>query len=378
VIARYTLIVGLTIGAWQLARAEQTQEPAVDSAPSPVPAGQAKAQEPTPGRAHPAKLPGVAAPGTIQGHQERVSTMVEAMVRRTDALFGGDGDYDLPSGSYLRLGARGVLYRPEDRDSDFSAIVSAKIRLPRSERRLVLLRERLKDVIASRSQRKTQAAEEEPALLLEENIEDVQQSPSQREAQAAIDEQPIDITRYLGLRTATAGLKLRISTDVGMQLETPFNPYVRLRIERAFLAGGWVARLSETLLYRLVEDGTAATELRLFRELDKRTVLTLTSNATWRQERSRWDLSEVANITRRIDARSLIAGEAGVLGETEPKAEATAYYASLRYRRKLYGDWLLMEVRPQLTYPRDRNYEPLPSITLQIEAYFGKGFLDRL
>lgn len=306
--------------------------------------------------------------------------MVEAMVRRTDALFGGTAEYDLPTGSYLRIGARGRFYRPEDDDNEFAGLLSAKIRLPRSERRLVLLRERLKDAIALRSKREARAAEveEDPALLIQENIDTVQQSPSQREAQATIEEEPVDIARYLGLRTATSTLKLRISTDIGLRVSTPFNPYARLRVERAFLAGSWVARLSETLLYRLVEDASATTELRLFHDLDSRTVLSLTSNATWRQEKSRWDLSQIANVTRRIDKRSLIAGELGVLGETEPKAEATAYYASLRYRRKIHGEWLLLEVRPQLTYPRDRDFEPLPSITLQIEAYFGKGYLDRL
>jgi hypothetical protein len=35
-------------------------------------------------------------------------------------------------------------------------------------------------------------------------------------------------------------------------------------------------------------------------------------------------------------------------------------------------------VRPQLTYPRDQNFNPVPSLTVQVEAYFGQSYLDRM
>ena len=84
------------------------------------------------GAADPDAPPDDAAPeiSLVERQHQRISGALEAMLRRTDTLFGGDRNYDLPTGSYVRLGARGTFYRPDDRGNDLSGILSAKLRLP--------------------------------------------------------------------------------------------------------------------------------------------------------------------------------------------------------------------------------------------------------
>jgi hypothetical protein len=290
----------------------------------------------------------------IQRQHQRISNTLEALLQRTDALFGGDRAYDLPTGSYVRIGGRYVLYRPEDHNNEFASLVSAKISLPRTQDRL--------------------------QVTLQQDIEDALLTRSQREAQVEAGQAPATENQYLGLRgVAVEKLKLQIHADVGVKLRLPPDPYARLRVQRVFdKQGNWVPTVSETLLWRRTEKFSAATEFGLLRSYGTRSALGLISNATWRQTKDAFDLSQVVNFTHRIDERSLAAAEAGVLGDTQGNAWVTAYYVSVRYRRKIYRDWLLFEVRPQLTYPRDRDFQPVPSLTLQLEAYFGRNLLDRL
>jgi hypothetical protein len=69
---------------------------------------------------------------------------------------------------------------------------------------------------------------------------------------------------------------------------------------------------------------------------------------------------------------------AGRLRTTPPAFRDTAYSAALRYRRKVYRDWLSAELRPQVVYPRTNGFRPQPSITLQLQVYFGRNYRPSL
>src|SRR5512134_2131932 len=98
-------------------------------------------------------------PPALDGQHRRVSGMIEDLLRRTDALFGGDRLYDAPTGSYLQLGARGTLWPERYADTDVTAITRAKINLPRTQERLKLLFDRdLEDVTKPPTQRDAEVA----------------------------------------------------------------------------------------------------------------------------------------------------------------------------------------------------------------------------
>lgn len=153
------------------------------------------------------------------------------------------------------------------------------------------------------------------------------------------------------------------------------NPYVRGRAQRVFTAGAWNVPLSETLLWREKEGFTAATELAFLRELAPQLVFSASSNATFVDSTNTWDLSEVLALSKRMDSKALLVYEAGVFGATRPSTSVTAYTLAVRYRQRFWRDWIIGEVRPQLTFPRSRDYDVVPSLIFRLEAYFGKGQL---
>ena len=288
-------------------------------------------------------------PGFVDRSHEKFSGNLEAFLRKADALFAGSESYDAPTGSYLQLGGAMTFVRPKDGDNDYRALIRAKIRLPRTNSRL--------------------------QLIVDRGLDTITRSDSETEAERALRLREVDDNLFVGLRAVISDtLKVNLTADTGLRLRgTSLDPYVRGRAQRVFEAGQWKIPLAETLLWRRFDGASAATELTFVREISASTLLILGSNATFRDRTDYFDLSEVITLSRRLDDRSLVAAEVGAFGRTKPTLEATTYTLALRYRRRIHRDWMILEIRPQISYPRDHRYDPVPSLTLQLEAYFGKG-----
>ncbi|HEY7761088.1 MAG TPA: hypothetical protein VIA64_16860 [Burkholderiales bacterium] len=297
----------------------------------------------------------VVSPSPILDQPQRgMTSLIEALVSRTDALFSGDRGYDAPTGSYVALGGRAILRRQRDDGSEFEPVTRVRLNLPRTEERL--------------------------KLLVDRDIENLSKSTAQRETEVQAGVAERDDNPYLALRAVAAErLGIGLTADAGVRLRrADLDPFVRLHAERIFAWRGWSIPLSETLLWRESDHGSAATELAFLYPLSQRHALALISNATWRHSLGGFDLGQTASLFWRTSERSVAAAELVVIGHTEPQTEVTAFSAALRYRRLLHRDWLVFELRPQLTYPRDKDFRAIPSFTLQLEAWFGSNYVDKV
>lgn len=281
---------------------------------------------------------------------DRLSALVETVARGADGLLSGNRVADAPTGSYVSLGGAATLLRAGDGEDTTRAITRVKLALPRTEERL--------------------------QLLVDRGLSSLTRSDAQRDAEVAIDQAAVDDSPFAALRLlAVDRLKLRIGTDVGARLRLPFDPFARLRADRSVALGPWTLLFSETLLTTRLTRFQSTTQFALQRPLSRSVGLTLLSDATWRERSRRFDLSQTATLLWQAHDRTLVGLEAGVIGVTEPDTVLTAWTLSLRLRHRLHRDWLLLEVRPQVLFPRDRGFQPVPALTLQLEAFFGAGYL---
>ena len=283
-----------------------------------------------------------------------MTSLIEALLSRTDALFAGDRGYDAPTGSYVVLGGRAILRRQRDDGSELEPVTRVRLNLPRTEERL--------------------------KLLVDRDIENLAKPTAQRETEIEAGVAEPDDNPYLALRAVAAKrLGIGLTADAGVRLRRAEpDPFVRMRAERVFTWSEWTIPLSETLLWRESDQLSAATELAFLYPLTQRHALALISNATYRRPLEGFDLGQTASLVWRKSERSLLATELVVIGHTVPETEVTAFSAALRYRRLLHRDWLVLELRPQLTYPRDKDFRAVPSFTLQLEAWFGSNYVDHV
>jgi len=285
---------------------------------------------------------------------QALGTMLEDILRRTDALFSGEKNQDAPTGSYVALGARTRVPLTSNADGSTGLLARAKIRLPRTQERL--------------------------QILIGQDVERIGTTQAQRDAEEAAGIRDRSDNPFVALRgIARETLKVQLTADAGLRFDgIEPDPFVRGRARRLFEPGEWILSLSETLLWQRSEAFTATTEFGVYRALGRKHALSLETQAEWRDESDGFDLAQTLTLSWRINERSLGALELGAFAETQPRFEATAYSLAARYRRKVYRDWLLVELRPQVTFPRDNDYDTTVTLTLQFEAYFGSNYLNNL
>jgi len=281
---------------------------------------------------------------------DRLSHLVERVAQGADSLLSGNRDYDAPTGSYAVLGEAVTAYRGEDAADSHRAITRLKLNLPRTEDRL--------------------------QVLIDRGLATLTRSDAQRDAEVAAGQTASDNSPFAALRLLVVDvLRLRVTTDVGARIRVPFDPFARLRADRSVPLGPWTALFSQTFLYSRQNDFQSNTQMAFQRPLASGVSFALVSDVTWRSPEQAFQLSQTATLLWQQNERTLVGFEAGVLGTTEPRTEVTAYSFSARWRRQVYRQWLILEARPQLVYARDRGFRPLPSLTVQVEAFFGQGFL---
>ncbi len=61
----------------------------------------------------------------------------------------------------------------------------------------------------------------------------------------------------------------------------------------------------------------------------------------------------------------------GQEGVTKPEWQTESRSLWLRYRQRIWRDWLFYEVEPRLTQTRARDWDTLPAIALRLEVHFG-------
>lgn len=164
--------------------------------------------------------------------------------------------------------------------------------------------------------------------------------------------------------------------DVGTEFGLPMDPYVkgRYRIALPFLERN-VLRLRETIFWQDSEGAGATTRFDLERLLRERFLVRLTGSATFTQESEgvRW-FSDVTLYQNLGQGRAL-AYQAGIVAESDSDVGVSDYGLRLIYRRRLHREWLFLELRSSLTWPRETVLERRESswgVGAGLELFFGE------
>jgi len=164
--------------------------------------------------------------------------------------------------------------------------------------------------------------------------------------------------------------------DAGAELGFPMDPYVkgRYRIALPFLEHN-VLRLRETLFWQHSEGAGATTGFDLERLLAERFLVRWTVSATLTQNTQgvRWLSS--ATLYQNLGAGRALAYQAGASGESTRDVPLSDYGLRLIYRRRILREWLFLEMRSSITWPRETLLERRQSnlgVGAGLELQFGE------
>ena len=146
--------------------------------------------------------------------------------------------------------------------------------------------------------------------------------------------------------------------DVGAGLGLPMDPYVkgRYRIAVPFFERN-VLRLRETVFWQDSEGLGATTRFDLERLLEKDFLVRWTGSGTLSQETEglRWFSS--VTLYQNLSQGRALAYEAAISGDSDRPVDIADYGLRVIYRRRLNRDWLFLELRSSVTWPRETLLE---------------------
>lgn len=164
--------------------------------------------------------------------------------------------------------------------------------------------------------------------------------------------------------------------SVGARLDWPPDVYAKgaYRLTQPFLERN-LLRLHETIFWREEDGFGTTTRIDLERLLGDDILARWTGSGTYAQETLgvRW----FSNVTlyQSLGARRALAYQAGISGETDREVDIVDYGLRVIYRRSVYREWLFLELRSSVTWPREsltEEREANPGAGIALEMQFGE------
>ena len=169
----------------------------------------------------------------------------------------------------------------------------------------------------------------------------------------------------------TDRLQRDLSLSGGMRFRPEPSPRTRLRTRVRWPFEVWRAQLTQSLFWDLENGFGEKSQAEFRRPIREDYVFRLTSAAVWSELSEGVDWSQFAaffaSLSRRRSASLLM----GVRGHTHPSTVTDQYVIRVRYRQRIYRDWLYVGVEPGADFFKDDGYRFAPLINLKMEIYVG-------
>lgn len=163
---------------------------------------------------------------------------------------------------------------------------------------------------------------------------------------------------------------------VGVRIDLPMDPYARARYEvvRAF-ADRYVFTARETVFWQNTEGLGSTTRINLDRVISDRYLLRWSNLGKFTEETVGLEWYSQLTLFQSIGQRTGLAYQAQIEGETDNEVPMTRTAVRVIMRRQLTPEWLILELRGGVGWPRRRlteKREASPEVGIAIEMQFGQ------
>ncbi len=293
-------------------------------------------------------LPALASAGMQQADtsQEYVSQQFVRLVTGLDRFFGDERDFQESNRSVFQLDLNEQMMAGGQRSTSLSGRI--KLHLPSTEHRL--------------------------HLLLESDPEQNTASPGAAQNQPQRME-PFRAPGEYGLALRLEESKAQVwhtSTDVGVKLHAPLEPFARTRVSLVVPMGEWRMKPAQSLFWFSQSGLGETTQVDFDRPLAERTLFRATSSATWLHQPQRFDLQQDFTVFHTLDEKRALQYQISLIGVSRPQSRLDDAVMSVLYRRQLNRRWLFFEFNPQLHFRHAQSYDMDPLLWLRLQILFGE------
>jgi hypothetical protein len=161
----------------------------------------------------------------------------------------------------------------------------------------------------------------------------------------------------------------------GVKLRTPVDPYTKGTYRHNFaFTDATALRARQTVFWRDSRGLGETTEIDLDHLLTPRLLFRWHNTGTLAEDVSRLEWTSATILFQSLGERRGLAYTAFVSGVANTDVPVRNYGAELRYRRSFLREWLFLEARGGVSWPRetlDEKREINPGVALGFEMYFG-------
>lgn len=281
-----------------------------------------------------------------QASHETTSEVIGEWSTGIDAFLSGEPSrYE--SGSHLKIRFGSVL--SEDQSSGFFDF-KTRLRLPNTQERLRLVIESEADSLAAESLK----------------------------AESSQDRSVISSTLATSVSAAVRYIKqdIGLEVDSGIRVDFPLDPFLRARFNQAgsYKMLDWWQR-QEAFAYYSRGVGARYGLGFGYRQSDAFSY-GVEASLVWLDKENMYYARENLFMQHTVNDKTRFIYQLSFLQSGQHSIEPDSVLYSLQYERQVYRDWLVVEVRPQITHDADNDYKSTFSLTLALAILFGPDYLD--
>ena len=160
----------------------------------------------------------------------------------------------------------------------------------------------------------------------------------------------------------------KTNLDAGIRWGTPPDPFIRFRARRYAYLSEWELRTSQEFFYYTLDGAGEETEFRADYPINIEKLFRINMKAEYLNRDDYFTLGYSAGLYHELSPTRGLAYVAGASGSTEEGATFDSYFAGLRYRQRVYSDWVFAEINPEFIWNRDGEYETTPVLMFRLEG----------
>jgi hypothetical protein len=163
---------------------------------------------------------------------------------------------------------------------------------------------------------------------------------------------------------------------VGVRVDVPLDPYARARYEvvRSF-ADRYVFSARETVFWQNTEGFGTTTRVNIDRVISDRFLLRWSNLGKYTEETTGMEWYTQVTLFQSVGQRTGLAWQAQMEGATDNEVQITRNAARLILRRQLTPEWLILELRGGVSWPRRKlteDRDASPEVGIAFEMQFGQ------
>jgi hypothetical protein len=163
----------------------------------------------------------------------------------------------------------------------------------------------------------------------------------------------------------------KVNFDTGVKWGFPPDPFTRLRMRRYAYFDNYKARTTQTVFWSASDGFGERTSFELSRPLNIDRLMRFNAEAKYLLNNDYFELNYGLALYHELNAKEALGYYFRASGNTITDTTFNNYGIGLRYRRKVYKDWMFAEVSPELETTNSNEYDVTPVLMFRFEALIG-------